>query len=89
MKPILLASSSPYRRELLAKLGLKFSQESPDIDESPLPHETASQLVERLTTTKAQALATKHPNTFIIGSDQAATLEQQIIGKPLSYERAF
>ena len=95
MQPILLASSSPYRRELLARLGLAFEWASPDIDESPLPsddtkvNESADDLVLRLSLAKAKALSPAYPEYLIIGSDQVAVLAGQIIGKPYSYERAF
>ncbi len=85
---LVLASSSPYRRELLARLDLAFSCASPEIDESPLANETVAELVQRLSLAKAQALAARHPRHLIIGSDQAASLNGQIIGKPLSHERA-
>src|SRR6218665_1148326 len=86
---ILLASSSAYRRQLLSKLGLNFSWESPDIDESPLAEEPPAALVRRLAETKAHHLAERHPNHLIIGSDQVATLENQILGKPHTHEKAF
>jgi septum formation protein len=89
MQPILLASSSPYRRDLLARLGLAFESASPDIDESPLADEDADALVRRLSYTKAEALAPEYRNYLIIGSDQVAVLGNQIIGKPYTYERAF
>lgn len=89
MQSILLASSSPYRRSILTKLGLPFLWESPDIDESSHPNESADALVKRLSLGKATALATKHPNTLIIGSDQVATINGNIIGKPHTHERAF
>lgn len=86
---LLLASSSIYRRELLARLHLPFICHSPDIDESPLPNETPRALVERLAVSKARALAQSYPEHIIIGSDQVAVLDQQIIGKPLHAEGAF
>ncbi len=89
MPPLLLASSSPYRRELLERLRLPFACLSPDIDETPHPEESAKALVERLSLTKAQALAGSHPQHLIIGSDQVATHNGQIIGKPHTFERAF
>jgi MAF protein len=89
MQPILLASSSSYRRDLLKKIGLHFECASPDIDESPLPNENAGALVERLAIEKAKALATQYPDHLIIGSDQIAVLSDVILGKPHSYERAF
>ena len=88
MLPLLLASSSPYRRELLARLRLPFTWESPDIDEQRLNEEPAVELVRRLARQKAEALAGSHPGHLIIGSDQVAVLGEQILGKPLSFERA-
>lgn len=81
-KPILLASSSIFRQELLAKLGLPFSVASPDVDESPKPEESPEQLCQRLAVEKAQALATQYPGHLIIGSDQVALLEGTKLGKP-------
>jgi MAF protein len=88
MLPLLLASSSPYRRELLNRLRLPFICSSPDIDESPEPGESAVALVRRLARCKAEALATRFPHHLIIGSDQVAVLDGQIIGKPHTFERA-
>jgi MAF protein len=88
-KPIILASSSRYRRELLERLGLPFTAESPDIDESPLPGESPRELVMRLSESKARALAPRCPAALIIGSDQAAVLEDRILGKPGNRENAI
>ncbi|NAS99625.1 septum formation inhibitor Maf [Pseudomonas syringae pv. actinidifoliorum] len=88
MSSLLLASSSPYRRELLARLRLPFTCKSPDIDESNRPGEAAHDLVQRLAREKAQALAGEHPGHLIIGSDQVAVLDGQILGKPHTFERA-
>lgn len=88
MQPLLLASSSSYRRAILAKLGLPFTWDSPAIDESAQTGESADQLVRRLSLAKAKALAAAHPTSLIIGSDQVATLDRQIIGKPLTHQRA-
>ncbi len=89
MLPILLASSSTYRRALFAKLGLAFDWASPDVDESTRENESAESLVMRLSHTKAKALASSHPNKLIIGSDQVAILGEKILNKPHTYERAF
>ncbi|MFK0570213.1 Maf family protein [Endozoicomonas sp.] len=86
---ILLASGSSYRKSLLERLNLKFHQASPNIDESPQPGENAENLTLRLSKEKALALATKHPNTLIIASDQCASLENTILGKPGSREKAI
>lgn len=88
MLPLLLASSSAYRRELLTRLRLPFACHSPDIDESHRPGEPAVDLVKRLAEEKARALAPAYPDHLIIGSDQVATLGERIIGKPHSFEKA-
>ena len=88
MLPLLLASSSVYRRELLSRLHLPFICSSPDIDESHRPGESAAGLVKRLSLEKARALAASHPNHLIIGSDQVAVLDGQIIGKPHTHTKA-
>lgn len=86
---LLLASSSPFRRELLGKLRLEFTHQSPDIDESRLDGETPTELVIRLAQEKATALAEQHPNTLIIGSDQVAVLGDTVLGKPGTREKAI
>ena len=88
MLPLLLASSSPYRRELLSRLRLAFDCASPDIDERHRPGESPEQLVCRLAAQKARVLAPRHPAHLIIGSDQVAVLDGQIIGKPHDFTRA-
>lgn len=89
MLPLLLASSSPYRRELLDRLRLPFVCASPEIDESRRPDEPALVLVQRLAQEKAQALAARFPGHLIIGCDQVAVLDDQVIGKPHTFERAL
>lgn len=86
--PIVLASSSSYRRELLTRLQLSFTCHSPEIDESPLTNETAQALVQRLALRKARALAEQYLQHIIIGSDQVAVLDGRIIGKPLHADGA-
>lgn len=86
--PLVLASSSPWRRELLSRLRLAFECASPDIDETPQPGETASSLVQRLARNKANALGARFPQHLIIGSDQVATLDGTILGKPGNHDRA-
>lgn len=88
MLPLILASSSPYRRELLQRLRLPFECASPDIDESPLPGERAEALVRRLAESKARALSQRYANHLIIGSDQIAVNGARILGKPHTLERA-
>ncbi len=89
MQPILLASSSPYRRQLLSTLGLEFDWQSPDIDETPVANESAETLVLRLAEAKARALQPYNPNGFIIGSDQAAVCEGKLVHKPGNFESAL
>ena len=86
---LLLASSSSFRRELLGKLHLEFSHQSPDIDEARHEGETPTNLVMRLAQQKAAALAEQHPDTLIIGSDQVAVLGDQVLGKPGTREKAI
>lgn len=88
MRRLLLASSSPYRRELLSRLRLPFDCRAPHIDETAKPGESPEQLVRRLSREKTQALAETHPDHLIIGSDQVAVLDDRIIGKPHTFERA-
>ncbi|MDO8332609.1 MAG: nucleoside triphosphate pyrophosphatase [Pseudomonas sp.] len=88
MTPLVLASSSPYRRELLSRLQLPFSWSAPAIDETHQPNESAEALVRRLAQEKAQALAGDFTQHLIIGSDQVAILNGQIIGKPHDFARA-
>ncbi len=85
---LILASTSSFRRELLARLGLPFSTQAPDADESRLPGEEAPALAARLAEWKARAVARREPAALIIGSDQVATLDGEIIGKPGDHERA-
>lgn len=88
--PLVLASSSPYRRRLLQQLGIPFETASPDIDETPLAHETAIQLASRLAESKATALAATYPDAWIIGSDQVASLEDgTLLNKPENHETAI
>ncbi|WP_374554403.1 Maf family protein [Aquitalea pelogenes] len=83
---IILASTSRYRQEIIARLGLPFTAVPPVCDETPLPGESALDTAVRLARTKAQSLAADYPNALIIGSDQVALLDGQQIGKPGSFE---
>jgi len=85
---LVLASTSPYRQELLSRLKMPFSVTSPEVDETPLPAETPEQTAYRLAIAKAQAVAAHHPDALIIGSDQVATLDGMQIGKPHTHENA-
>ncbi len=86
---LILGSSSPHRRLLLTRFGVPFEVAVPDIDESPLPDELPEALVDRLARAKTHAVAERHPDAVIIGSDQVAVLDGQIYGKPHTHERAF
>ena len=86
---IILASTSPYRRDLLKKLGLPFECATPGIDESRRRNESAQTLASRLAQEKAVAIANQSGEGLIIGSDQAATLDGILIGKPGSREAAI
>lgn len=88
MPTLVLASTSVYRKELLARLGLPFTIATPEVDETPLPDETPPQLVRRLAELKARAVAARYPGALIIGSDQVAVIDGQILGKPGNHERA-
>lgn len=88
MPHLVLASSSPYRRELLARLGLSFTVDVPDVDESALPGETPADTATRLACDKARAVARRHPGGTVIGSDQVADLDGLPLGKPGSREHA-
>jgi septum formation protein len=85
---LILASTSPYRRELLGRLGLPFEVANPQTDETPMPNETPEALSLRLAEAKARAVAEHHPEALIIGSDQVATVDGRIYGKPGNHERA-
>ncbi len=85
---VILASSSVYRRQLLSKLGIDFEYDAPSIDETPLPTESAEDLVLRLALQKAQSVAMRHPTDFIIGSDQVAVHPSGIVGKPKDHNQA-
>ena len=85
---LILGSTSPFRRELLQRLGIPFDTAAPEVDETHLPNETPQQLVKRLSIAKAHAVASHNPDALIIGSDQVAVLDDDILGKPGDHERA-
>ncbi|TWG85476.1 septum formation protein [Cupriavidus gilardii J11] len=87
--PLILASSSRYRRELLERLRIPFEVAVPDIDETPLPAEAPEQTALRLARGKADAIAARHPGALVIGSDQVATLDGVQVGKPGSHDKAL
>jgi septum formation protein len=85
--PLVLASTSPFRKELLQRLGITFTTAAPDVDESPLAGETPETLVKRLAEAKARAIGHSCKG-LIIGSDQVATTGSDILGKPGTHARA-
>ncbi len=85
---LVLASTSAYRRELLARLGLPFSTEAPNVDEAPQPGEAPRDLALRLALAKAREVAGRHPQAIVIGSDQVAVVAGEPLGKPGTHERA-
>ncbi len=85
---LILASSSPYRQDMLKRLGLPFTAISPQVDESAQPGELPAALALRLARAKAAAVATRHPGAIVIGSDQVATVDGEAIGKPGNHESA-
>ena len=87
--PLILASTSRYRRELLQRLRIPFEVISPNVDETPLTGESTLDLALRLANAKAAAVAKEHPHAWVIGSDQVADLHGAAIGKPGNFERAL
>src|SRR5690349_14086043 len=87
-RPLLLGSTSVYRRELLSRLRLEFGVVSPEVDETPLPGEQPEALARRLALAKARAVAAKNPDAVVIGSDQVADLGGEPLGKPGNHENA-
>jgi len=85
---IVLASTSKYRRELLAHLGLPFEVASPGVDEIPRPHEAPEETARRLAEAKARAVAARFPRAMVIGSDQVAVLDGAALGKPGNHANA-
>lgn len=86
---IFLASTSRYRKELLERLQLEFEVHSPDVDETPYPQEAPYDLVSRLAVEKARAISHQYRQAIVIGSDQMAVFDGQVIGKPGTTERAI
>lgn len=87
--PLVLASTSPFRRSLLERLGLSFTTDAPEVDETRRPGEPAQVLVLRLAEAKARAVAERHPDALVIGSDQVACLDEDVLGKPGTRENAI
>lgn len=88
MKTVVLATTSPYRKAILEKLGIEFTCAAPDIDETPAAGEIPEQLVARLAEQKAKAVAGQFPDALIIGSDQVAVVDGIILGKPGDHDNA-
>ncbi|RZI61666.1 MAG: septum formation inhibitor Maf [Rubrivivax sp.] len=88
VRPLVLGSTSRYRRELLERLRLPFETAPPDVDETPLSAEAPDALARRLALAKARAVAKRFPQALVIGSDQVADLDGRPIGKPGTHERA-
>lgn len=88
LPPLILASSSPYRRQLLERLGLPYQAIAADIDESRLPLESPDTLALRLASQKASKIAADHPQAIVIGSDQVCIHGNDTLGKPASVENA-
>lgn len=86
---IILASSSPFRKELLNRLHIEYDSISPDIDESQFNDETPSDYVKRLAFEKANVIAEQYPDAVVIGSDQCAVIEEKVLDKPGSFENAL
>jgi len=89
MQTLVLASSSPFRKSLLDKLNIPYETHSPDIDESARPDESPTELVARLAEEKAHAVTEQWPDALIIGSDQVAVIDDRVLGKPHSHEKAI
>lgn len=87
-RPLVLGSTSPYRRELLARLRVPFEVSAPEVDEAPQPHEAPQQLAARLALAKAHAVAKHFPHAVVIGSDQVADLNGLSLGKPGHHDKA-
>lgn len=85
---LILASTSPFRKAILDKLGVQFDTLSPEVDETALNNETPQELVERLSIAKAKAVAIKVSDSLVIGSDQVSVINGEIIGKPHTHENA-
>ncbi|MBA4262329.1 MAG: septum formation inhibitor Maf [Comamonadaceae bacterium] len=87
-RPLILGSTSRYRRELLSRLRIPFDTDRPQVDETPQPGETPAGLARRLALAKAREVARRHPSAVVIGSDQVADLHGEPLGKPGTHERA-
>lgn len=87
-RTLILTSTSPFRRALLEKFSIPFNCAKPDVDETPLAGETPEQLVRRLSLAKAMVIANQQPDSIVIGSDQVAVFNNEILGKPHTHDNA-
>jgi septum formation protein len=87
-RPLVLGSTSRYRRELLSRLQIPFEVDGPNVDETPIPGESPVDMALRLAVAKARDVSLRHPNAIVIGSDQVADLDGTPLGKPITHERA-
>jgi septum formation protein len=88
-RPLVLASRSTYRAGLLRRLGVPFTQQAPNIDETPLPGELPASLAQRLASSKAQIVARQHPHHWVLGSDQVANLDGKVLDKAGTRDNAI
>ncbi|MBI4818364.1 MAG: septum formation protein Maf [Deltaproteobacteria bacterium] len=88
-RKIILASTSPYRKKLLERLGVAFEIADPRVDESAYRLLKPEEMVRRLAEIKAASVASSHPNAIVIGSDQCVAVDDEVFGKPLTEERAI
>jgi septum formation protein len=87
--PLVLASTSPFRKSVLERLHKPFKSFAPKVDESPLLNEVPAKLVQRLAELKANSAQSSYPQALIIGSDQVAVIDDKILGKPGNHEQAI
>ncbi len=86
--PVVLASASPRRHELLTAMGVRFCVDSPDVPEASAPHEEPSTLAIRLSSAKATAVAPRHPDALVVGADTLVALDERVLGKPADEDEA-
>ncbi|MBU1537868.1 septum formation protein Maf [Myxococcota bacterium] len=88
MKKIILASQSVYKKRMVENLGIHFEAESPRVDEVVLPGESPEETVLRLSVEKAEAVAARHPEAIVVATDQAVSIDGELLGKPGTFEAA-
>jgi len=89
LKPLILASNSPRRKDFIEDLGIVFSVCSQEIDETPYPHEDPQQYVERMAREKALAVSGRFPESYVLAADTAVCLSETILGKPANVDEAI